>query len=445
MATSQLLTPPMNSGPDPSSFAARRSAASNLPSFQLPPPPELPPVQKFSGLPSGGYAQAGPFSTGNLLTPPSTMPGEHLNAISPTTSAGAHPAFTPYSPVGSLPPGSSPYELGPRQAPPSMFHASSNPVFPSRPAFSPTLSSVRRQPPTTAAGGEGASLPPPPYDLNAPPLFPMSMSFPAASPSAGPSLPQLSHQQQPQHQQQQQYQQHQQHQQPFMANAMLGQPTPPTHLLSPAHGPPFSGAPRMPRAPPYYPGAYPASAPAHQTTFPSSITAPSPPQPSPVSTASASRLSPTSPTAHQLSLLHPAPGPAPSAAQLARSLSFSLPAMSSPLAANVQGNAGPMPYLGGPSPGLNQLYTNNASFIRTYPGPPRPAQAQRQNDRPFKCNQCPQSFNRNHDLKRHKRIHLAVKPFPCRHCEKSFSRKDALKVSTYPPLLGAPFTTPSMC
>ncbi|KAK3991147.1 hypothetical protein QBC44DRAFT_53909 [Cladorrhinum sp. PSN332] len=48
-------------------------------------------------------------------------------------------------------------------------------------------------------------------------------------------------------------------------------------------------------------------------------------------------------------------------------------------------------------------------------------------DRPFRCDQCPQSFNRNHDLKRHKRIHLAVKPFPCLFCEKSFSRKDALK------------------
>ncbi|CAK7218609.1 hypothetical protein SCUCBS95973_003546 [Sporothrix curviconia] len=48
-------------------------------------------------------------------------------------------------------------------------------------------------------------------------------------------------------------------------------------------------------------------------------------------------------------------------------------------------------------------------------------------ERPFRCDQCPQSFNRNHDLKRHKRIHLAVKPFPCNYCEKSFSRKDALK------------------
>ncbi|KAI6249357.1 Transcriptional regulator prz1 [Erysiphe necator] len=56
-----------------------------------------------------------------------------------------------------------------------------------------------------------------------------------------------------------------------------------------------------------------------------------------------------------------------------------------------------------------------------------PAPLQVQNDRPFKCDECPQSFNRNHDLKRHKRIHLAVKPFPCLYCDKSFSRKDALK------------------
>ena len=60
-----------------------------------------------------------------------------------------------------------------------------------------------------------------------------------------------------------------------------------------------------------------------------------------------------------------------------------------------------------------------------------PQQGQPPMDRPFKCDQCPQSFNRNHDLKRHKRIHLAVKPFPCKFCDKSFSRKDALKVYLY--------------
>jgi uncharacterized Zn-finger protein len=55
-------------------------------------------------------------------------------------------------------------------------------------------------------------------------------------------------------------------------------------------------------------------------------------------------------------------------------------------------------------------------------------QQRQQSDRPFKCDQCLQGFNRNFDLKRHMRIHLAVKPFPCGYCEKSFSRKDALKV-----------------
>ncbi|KAG2189351.1 hypothetical protein INT44_004493 [Umbelopsis vinacea] len=48
-------------------------------------------------------------------------------------------------------------------------------------------------------------------------------------------------------------------------------------------------------------------------------------------------------------------------------------------------------------------------------------------ERPFKCDNCPLSFNRNHDLKRHARIHLSVKPFPCNFCDKRFSRKDALK------------------
>jgi uncharacterized Zn-finger protein len=58
------------------------------------------------------------------------------------------------------------------------------------------------------------------------------------------------------------------------------------------------------------------------------------------------------------------------------------------------------------------------------------AQQPAQKDRPFRCDSCPQSFNRNHDLKRHKRVHPAVKPFPCKHCGKGYFRRDALQVSS---------------
>ena len=61
-----------------------------------------------------------------------------------------------------------------------------------------------------------------------------------------------------------------------------------------------------------------------------------------------------------------------------------------------------------------------------------------QQDRPFKCDLCPNSFSRNHDLKRHRRIHMASKPFPCPHCDKCFSRKDALKVRQDPILRTTP-------
>ncbi|CAN8100585.1 unnamed protein product [Discula destructiva] len=52
---------------------------------------------------------------------------------------------------------------------------------------------------------------------------------------------------------------------------------------------------------------------------------------------------------------------------------------------------------------------------------------QRTPEKPHQCDQCTTAFTRNHDLKRHKRIHWAVKPYPCDGCDKAFSRKDALK------------------
>jgi uncharacterized Zn-finger protein len=98
-----------------------------------------------------------------------------------------------------------------------------------------------------------------------------------------------------------------------------------------------------------------------------------------------------------------------------------------PVFSNVQNPNGQLSLVGvhpGMMPGFN---SGHAAAMPHFLGHP-PHQQLSTNDRPFKCDQCPQSFNREHDLKRHKRIHLAVKPFPCNHCDKSFSRKDALKV-----------------
>jgi uncharacterized CHY-type Zn-finger protein len=90
--------------------------------------------------------------------------------------------------------------------------------------------------------------------------------------------------------------------------------------------------------------------------------------------------------------------------------------------------SGPPMLMGGLPQGLMNFNSGHAATLQhMYNNNPHPTQSPAHNDRPFKCDQCPQSFNRNHDLKRHKRIHLAVKPFPCGHCDKSFSRKDALK------------------
>ncbi|KAL4866668.1 hypothetical protein BDV12DRAFT_130881 [Aspergillus spectabilis] len=111
--------------------------------------------------------------------------------------------------------------------------------------------------------------------------------------------------------------------------------------------------------------------------------------------------------------------------------SYSLPAMTGPVMSNVHSPGGQMSLMGplhsGLLPGFNSGHV--ANMQQMYGGhPPHSIHgAGPTNDRPFKCDKCPQSFNRNHDLKRHSRIHLAVKPYPCHNCDKQFSRKDALK------------------
>lgn len=103
---------------------------------------------------------------------------------------------------------------------------------------------------------------------------------------------------------------------------------------------------------------------------------------------------------------------------------------SGPVMSNMHHPGAPLAMVGGISGMSSYSHHSGLSSHHTHPlyvhhpGGPAP-----QSERPFKCNECPQAFNRNHDLKRHQRIHLAVKPFGCEDCEKRFSRKDALKVS----------------
>ena len=48
--------------------------------------------------------------------------------------------------------------------------------------------------------------------------------------------------------------------------------------------------------------------------------------------------------------------------------------------------------------------------------------------RPYSCDLCALSFNRHHDLKRHRETHTGERPYLCNGgCGKTFTRKDALK------------------
>ncbi|KAG8631685.1 hypothetical protein KVT40_000825 [Elsinoe batatas] len=365
----------------PSSFTARRPNASNLPQFELP-PPQLPAFQKYNSYqPHIAHPQPGSTSlasVGNLLTPPS---GSSADGLSPTSSAGAIGAtstaphtMAPYTPSYNWPAPSAHYNFQQPAMSPSTFNSS-------RPPFSPSLSTIVKN----------TSSPNPTNDLPHSSHSSEVQSYPMSAPV---SLPSLSTQQQ-------------------MAMMGQGPMSAPITQASPVHS--QDAFARQPPTPTYYSG--PHSATPAQTPFPYSA-GPSPVQHSPVSAGPLSRMSPTHshgqiPSIHsQMNQTH-----SPYAPQ--RPFSYPGPVMS-----NMNNPSNQMALVGGMPNGMVHGYNSgHAAMMYGHAG-----QAQGpNNDRPFKCDQCPQSFNRNHDLKRHKRIHLAVKPFPCGHCDKSFSRKDALK------------------
>ena len=409
-----------------SSLTSRRPAANNLPSFELPAPFGQQYAQKYTPLPAinGTQSTQASVSVGNLLTPPSTVPGDNhspmssaLNGLS-NNGQGGMPPYNSFA-WPPLSTGLTPIGMGggttPQQWP--------NPLSQARGLFSPSLSNTLAA--SLARGNSNSptatdGLPPPPlYDMSQlPPLPTSSMSMSAAT-----TLPAIAAQQQAQAMA---YMNHTQTQTQTPVSA--------TTQASPVNGT-DTYMQRPNSTPIFYSQSQPSSA--HQSTFPPFSSNSPPVQQSPMSAPpQGSRISPIS--AHSATFSPPISQSNPFGGRSSYT-PYSLPApmsapahMSGPIMSNIHNPNNPMGLVGMQSHGLpggmiSGYNSGHAAHLQQQMyGNPQPTP---HNERPFKCDQCPQSFNRNHDLKRHKRIHLAVKPFPCGYCEKSFSRKDALKVS----------------
>jgi len=380
------------------SLTQRRQATSNLPAFELPPPSHFAPPHFAHKFPPLSTLHTQPLltavSAGNLPTPPphshheNHNSGSHLSQhnmpvlpYTPTFWQGAGATQTGYN-SGLMP---QPWQNGQ--------------VFSGRPMFSPISGGVTRNDPNSPSSGGGSALPPPPYEING--VHSYSQAPPLASPSSSVSQSTQHH---------------------SMSSSMLG-----NQARSHSQNSPISPADAASRA---------SSTPGLFAAMTSSAT-PQPPygfqSQTPVSQSPHSASGPastTSPSLHQ--------GPIPQMPSHSSPFikppypSYSLPAMPGPVLSNVNNPGSQMALVGNMHPQMMPMhfssgYAANPQLAYAQARANSPQQAANQ-DRPFKCDECPQSFNRNHDLKRHKRIHLAVKPFPCTHCDRSFSRKDALKV-----------------
>ncbi|EER29849.1 hypothetical protein D8B26_007097 [Coccidioides posadasii str. Silveira] len=356
------------------SLGQRRPASATFPSFELPNPQAQQSSQPKHPLHSSvnaGQPTIGGVKVGNLLTPPENSTSDTPGQVQPYSQA--------YWPTAS-------YSLAPGR---NTSHSSAMPD-----SLAPS------------------------YGQNA--VYPSPLS-PSPALSASSAQQQAHDQQQPQSQSQQPPQHPPQSHQPPMAQS----------YTNPTSGPiqPQSAS-QANHLDPYgqkyaYGGSQHSPTPSNYNLFQSG---PSSVHPS-SSSASSARV-PGMPVPYPLDTQQPLP-------QFTRPYpSYSLPAMNGPVMSNIHSPNNQMALIGSMQPNLLPGFSSGhaASLHHVYSGHPHPHAHHfnslvppPQNDRPFRCDLCPQSFNRNHDLKRHKRIHLAVKPFPCHHCDKSFSRKDALK------------------
>ncbi|KAK2598915.1 hypothetical protein QQS21_005593 [Conoideocrella luteorostrata] len=358
------------------SFSSRRPATGALPAFSLPPPnSEVPSMALFTHRFSSPF---GLLPSSPLTSSPGASDGlsPSLSSVHTTSSQGsqAHGLQYTYSTSHVGPqwstPASSNYHVGPTS--PDQPYGSRSSLYGQQQhiGFANPRSS---QSPATA--GEG--LPPPPYNhLHQPFQTPVS---------GGGNGGQDSH--------------HMPSSQPPPPHgAMLNSTQPHSSAGAPAPADPYAHS-----RPPSNPSYYAASTTPQQASFPSYASHQQ--QHSPTGTSPGSRS-----MSH-----HPAMAPPPGSYRPYGSYQ-SLGSMNGPVMSNIHHPGSQMsmiPAIPVPPYGTPQMI---------YGHTPQP-----QSERPFKCDQCTQSFSRNHDLKRHKRIHLAVKPFPCSFCSKSFSRKDALK------------------
>ncbi|KAM0307541.1 hypothetical protein HYE67_000786 [Fusarium culmorum] len=404
---------------DPESFTSRRPAANALPAFSLPPPNvDVPSMARQSLYPlpvgnqsdsfhnprdtdSGGYSyhtsyspHHGSFPDRRVSSSPSILtpsPGASedlspsISSVNTGSSQGSQATSGMYSYSGlqgnwSAQNNSAYTVSSATQAPPTLgqqhFSIRSQPMYSQGPGIHQYNHPRSSQSPAT--GGEG--LPAPPYDqVHHPFQTPISGG---GGQTTSPGLS-TSH--------------HAQNTILASQNSVSTQPPAPSNVS--AHADSYTHS-----RPPSTPSYYTASSTPQQPGFPSFHAQPSPTQHSP-----------------------PGHGPVPRGMGSA--------GMAPPNAFRHYPPYQPLPNMGG-SAIMSNIH-QPGSHMSMIPGMGVPpygpmlygghGPATPQSERPFKCDQCTQSFSRNHDLKRHKRIHLAVKPFPCTFCSKSFSRKDALK------------------
>ncbi|KAI0419557.1 hypothetical protein F5X98DRAFT_66762 [Xylaria grammica] len=356
------------------SILSRRPAAGGLPQFHLPPPntsldSQIPRVSDSITPPSSSLNSSSSHSPHTGITQYSN----HHNWSMPNNSSYTY---------GSIAPGAQSSVMSSNYS--RHLYSPSAPGAPGAPP-QPGYGARSSQSPATADGLASA------YD-NVNHTFPMPIPGNTASHSSFP--PQPSHSQHLQH-------------------AILGSQT--SQSSTPAVAAPSENYSRPPPTPSYYTAA--SSTPQQPSFPPFTPPHPSPTQLSPTTTGGPGRAIPA------LSSQHHAPmGSLPPYGN--RHYSYSNVSALGPMVLSNMGNPGGQMHIVGSANPMGGYHQAGHALPHhgLYAGAPNSQQ-----DRPYRCDICPQSFNRNHDLKRHKRIHLAVKPYPCEYCDKAFSRKDALK------------------